>query len=213
MDKNIMRILCAKFKRTLKMRIILASKSPRRRELLETIGLGFEIITSEADESCDEKNPERTVEVLAERKGRAVEELLCRNGESLADTLVIASDTLVHQDGAVLGKPRDRENAREMLRSLSGKKHFVSSGVYLSYEGRGIAAHMTTAVEFASMTDEEIEKYLDTSEPYDKAGAYGIQGIASLFIKGIEGDYFNVVGLPVRLLYEMANDNFGIKLF
>ena len=213
MDKNIMRILCAFQKRTFKMRIILASKSPRRRELLGVIGLDFEIKTSEADESCDENAPERIVEILAERKGRAVEEAIRSEGGDLSDTLIIASDTLVHVDGAVLGKPRDRDDARKMLTSLSGKEHYVSSGLYLSYEGRGVASHNTTAVEFAAMTKEEIESYLDTSEPYDKAGSYGIQGIASLFIKGIRGDYFNVVGLPIRLLYEMADENFGIKLF
>ena len=208
-----MRFLCAFFKKDIKMRIILASKSPRRREILTTVGLDFEIITSEADESSDEQNPEKRVEILAERKGRAVEELLTEHGESLCDTLIIASDTLVHMDGRVLGKPIDRDNAREMLSSLSGREHYVSSGVYLSYEGVGIASHSTTAVRFADMTDTEIEKYLDTDEPYDKAGSYGIQGIASLFIEGIEGDYFNVVGLPIRLLYTMADKTFGIKLF
>ena len=195
------------------MRIILASKSPRRREILGTVGLDFEIITSEADESSNEIDPEKKVEILAERKGRAVEELILSRGEELTDTLLIASDTLVHMDGRVLGKPRDRADAKEMLQSLSGRRHYVSSGVYLSYEGRGVASHNTTAVEFAALSSEEIEKYLDSDEPYDKAGSYGIQGIASLFIKGIEGDYFNVVGLPVRHLYEMANENFGIKLY
>ena len=195
------------------MRIILASKSPRRREILSTVGLDFEIITSEADETSTEENPEKRVEILAERKGRAVEELLLSRGESLCDTLLIASDTLVHMDGEVLGKPHDRADAKKMLEALSGREHFVSSGVYLSYNGRGAASHMTTAVRFASLTAEEIEKYLDTSEPYDKAGSYGIQGIASLFIEGIEGDYFNVVGLPVRHLYKMADELFGIKLF
>lgn len=195
------------------MRIILASKSPRRREILTTVGLDFEIITSEADESCSEADPEKRVEILAERKGRAVEELLLSRGETLDGTLIIASDTLVHMDGSVLGKPSGRDSAREMLSSLSGREHYVSSGVYLSYEGIGIASHSTTAVRFADMTDTEIEKYLDTNEPYDKAGSYGIQGIASLFIEGIEGDYFNVVGLPIRLLYTMADKTFGIKLF
>ena len=195
------------------MRIILASKSPRRREILGTVGLDFEIITSEADESSTEENPEKRVEILAERKGRAVEELLLSRGEDLCDTLIIASDTLVHMDGEVLGKPRDRADAKGMLEALSGRAHFVSSGVYLSYEGRGVASHMTTAVRFAALTEAEIEKYLDTDEPYDKAGSYGIQGIASLFIDGIEGDYFNVVGLPIRHLYKMADENFNIKLF
>ena len=208
-----MRFLCAFLKKDIKMRIILASKSPRRREILGTIGLDFEIITSEADESSDEQNPEKRVEILAERKGRAVEELLISRGETLDGTLIIASDTLVHMDGSVLGKPSGRDSAREMLSSLSGREHYVSSGVYLSYEGVGIASHSTTMVRFADMSDAEIEKYLDTDEPYDKAGAYGIQGIASLFIEGIEGDYFNVVGLPIRHLYRMADDNFGIKLF
>ena len=195
------------------MRIILASKSPRRREILGTVGLDFEIITSEADESSTEENPEMRVEILAERKGRAVEELLLSRGEDLCDTLIIASDTLVHMDGEVLGKPRDRADAKGMLEALSGRAHFVSSGVSLSYEGRGVASHMTTAVRFAALTEAEIEKYLDTDEPYDKAGSYGIQGIASLFIDGIEGDYFNVVGLPIRHLYKMADENFNIKLF
>ena len=208
-----MRFLCAFLKKDIKMRIILASKSPRRREILTTVGLDFEIITSEADESCSEADPEKRVEILAERKGRAVEELLLSRGETLDGTLIIASDTLVHMDGSVLGKPSGRDSAREMLSSLSGREHYVSSGVYLSYEGIGIASHSTTAVRFADMTDTEIEKYLDTNEPYDKAGSYGIQGIASLFIEGIEGDYFNVVGLPIRLLYTMADKTFGIKLF
>ena len=208
-----MRFLCAFLKKDIKMRIILASKSPRRREILTTVGLDFEIITSEADESCSEADPEKRVEILAERKGRAVEELLLSRGETLDGTLIIASDTLVHMDGSVLGKPSGRDSAREMLSSLSGREHYVSSGVYLSYEGSGIASHSTTMVRFADMTDAEIEKYLDTDEPYDKAGSYGIQGIASLFIEGIEGDYFNVVGLPIRHLYKMAEDNFGIKLF
>ena len=195
------------------MRIILASKSPRRRELLEIIGLDFEIKTSFADESCNESDPERTVEILAERKGRAVEEAIRREGGSLDDTLIIASDTLVHMDGRVLGKPIDRADARAMLEALSGRSHCVSSGVYLSYEGRGAVSHATTSVRFAELSDGEIEKYLDSDEPYDKAGSYGIQGTASLFIEGIEGDYFNVVGLPVRLLYEMAHKHFGIKLY
>lgn len=195
------------------MKIILASKSPRRKELLENLGLKFQIITSEADECSDEKNPESLVKILAKRKGEAVVDKLTREGVDMTDTLVIACDTLVHFDGNILGKPKDRDDAHRMLCMLSGKSHSVSSGVYLYYNGKAIIDHKTTKVDFAGLTEQEIQSYLDTDEPYDKAGAYAIQGKASVFIEGFCGDYFNVVGLPVRKLYEMANINFGIKLF
>ena len=195
------------------MKIILASKSPRRKELLENLGLNFQIITSEADESADEKNPELLVKILAERKGEAVVDKLSREGRDMTDTLIIACDTLVHFDGNILGKPKDRDDAHRMLSMLSGKSHGVSSGVYMYYNGKVAIEHKTTTVDFAALTEGEIQSYLDTDEPYDKAGAYAIQGKASVFIEGFSGDYFNVVGLPVRKLYEMANTYFGIKLF
>lgn len=195
------------------MKIILASKSPRRKELLENLGLEFQIITSDADESSSEKNPELLVKELAARKGEAVVDKLISDGVDIRDTLIIACDTLVHFDGNILGKPQNREDAYRMLCMLSGKSHGVSSGVYLYYNGKAISEHQTTRVDFAALTDGEIQAYLDTDEPYDKAGAYAIQGKASVFIDGFCGDYFNVVGLPIRKLYKMAYDNFGIKLF
>ena len=194
------------------MKIILASKSPRRKELLENLGLEFQIITSDADESSDEKDPEALVKILAERKGDAVVKKLISEGVDMTDTLVIACDTLVHFDGNILGKPKNRNDAHRMLCMLSGKSHCVSSGVYMYYNGEAIVDHKTTRVDFATLTEDEIVAYLDTDEPYDKAGAYAIQGKASVFIDGFSGDYFNVVGLPVRKTYEMAA-KFGVKLF
>ena len=190
------------------IKVILASKSPRRKEILENLGVKFDIIVADADETSDIKDPEELVMTLAERKGRAVRERLgdCK------DTLIIASDTLVYADGEFLGKPRDRADAERMIRMLSGNHHCVVSGIYLSYGEREARASASTKVFFDSLTDDEIEAYLDTSEPYDKAGAYAIQGRASAFIRGIEGDYFNVVGLPVNTLYRLLRDEFGIRL-
>ena len=191
------------------MKIILASKSPRRREILETLGLKFDIIVADADESSDIREPKMLVETLAARKGRAVLEKL---GGDAADTLIIACDTLVYADGEFLGKPRDRADAERMIRKLSGNAHSVVSGIYLCLGGREVTAAAETKVIFDEMTDGEIEAYLNTSEPYDKAGAYAIQGKAGVYIKGIEGDYFNVVGLPVNLLKNTLKEKFGIVL-
>ena len=191
------------------MKIILASKSPRRREILETLGLKFDIIVADADESSDIREPKMLVETLAARKGRAVLEKL---GGDAADTLIIACDTLVYADGEFLGKPRDKADADRMIRKLSGNAHSVVSGIYLCLGGREVTAAAETKVIFDEMTDGEIEAYLNTSEPYDKAGAYAIQGKAGVYIKGIEGDYFNVVGLPVNLLKNTLKEKFGIVL-
>lgn len=190
------------------IKVILASKSPRRKEILENLGVKFDIIVADADETSDIKDPEELVMTLAERKGRAVREKIGDGGE----VLIIASDTLVYADGEFLGKPRDRADAERMIRKLSGNHHCVVSGIYLSYGEREARASASTKVFFDSLTDDEIKAYLDTSEPYDKAGAYAIQGKASAFISGIEGDYFNVVGLPVNTLYKLLRDEFGIKL-
>lgn len=191
------------------MKIILASKSPRRREILENLGLKFDIIVADADETSDIREPAVLVETLASRKGRAVLEKL---GDVSADTLIIACDTLVYADGEFLGKPRDRSDAERMIRKLSGNYHSVVSGIYLYFKGREVTAAAETRVVFDPLTENEIDAYLGTSEPYDKAGAYAIQGKAGVYIKGIEGDYFNVVGLPVNLLKNTLKERFGIDL-
>ena len=191
------------------MKIILASKSPRRREILENLGLKFDIIVADADESSDIRDPQELVSTLAARKGRAVLERL---GGDAKDTLVIASDTLVYADGEFLGKPCDREDAERMIRMLSGNSHDVVSGIYLYYGGREATAATATRVKFDKMTEDEIAAYLATDEPYDKAGAYAIQGKASAYISGIEGDYFNVVGLPVNLLKKTLKEKFYLDI-
>ncbi len=191
------------------LRIILASKSPRRREILENLGVKFEIVVEDTDESSNIKDPSELVMTLAARKGRAV---LKKLGGKLDNTLVIACDTLVYSDGEFLGKPRDRADAERMIKMLSGDSHSVISGIYVYYNGCEAKASAETRVFFDKLTKEDINAYLDTGEPYDKAGAYAIQGRASEFISGIEGDYFNVVGLPVNTLCRLLKDRFGIKL-
>lgn len=191
------------------MRIILASKSPRRKEILENLGLKFEIIVADADESSDIRDPHELVATLAARKGRAV---LGKLDGDTVDTLIIASDTLVYADGEFLGKPRDKTDAERMIRMLSGERHEVVSGIYLYLNGKEVSAATATGVVFDKMTEGEIAAYLATDEPYDKAGAYAIQGKASAYISGIEGDYFNVVGLPVNLLKRTLKERFDIDI-
>ena len=189
------------------MRIVLASASPRRRELLGVMGLGeFEIMTAPGEEQEFENlPPKERVEAIALDKAR-------RSAAVLDDeALVISADTLVFMDGAGLGKPRDHAHAVQMLTSLSGREHQVASGVAMIYRGRELVDAEVTKVRFADLTPGEIEAYVATEEPMDKAGAYGIQGRGSVLIKGIEGDYFNVMGLPIRRVYEMLKQ-FGIEL-
>lgn len=188
------------------MKFILASKSPRRREILADLGLEFEILTADTDESCNLTNPRAFVEELALRKGRAVADKLD------GDTIIIASDTVVACNGEILGKPKDRADAGRMLDMLSGTKHDVISGVALISKGKEAVASEVTHVIFDKLTDSDKEIYLNSNEPYDKAGAYAIQGLASMWIKGIEGDYFNVVGLPVKRLHDLLLTEFGIDM-
>lgn len=191
------------------MKIILASKSPRRREILQNLGIEFEIITADADESSDITDPDLLVTTLAERKGRAVLQTL---GGDVADCMIIACDTLVYANGEFLGKPRDRDDARRMLSMLSGAEHFVVSGIYVCAGNKEAVAAARTTVAFDKMSERDVEWYLDSGEPFDKAGAYAIQGKASAYIRGIEGDYFNVVGLPVNLLCNTLKNEFGIDI-
>lgn len=193
------------------MKWILASKSPRRSEILQNLGIPFTVVTAETDEDSDERDPYRLVEELARRKGEAVRSLLLLRGEDLRDTVVLSSDTVVWANGEILGKPHDAKDAVRMLRMLSGRTHEVVSGIcLLSATGCGVA-HEVTKVCFDRMDEESIQRYIERTNPYDKAGAYAIQGEASLFIRGIEGDYFNVVGLPVHrlhtLYYEIFKEN------
>ena len=194
------------------MRVVLASKSPRRKEILSTLGVRFEIISADADESSDTRNPEELVRELALRKGRATRELLRAKGKWNDDTLIIASDTVVALGEQILGKPQDDAHAAQMLRALSGKEHRVISGVALLLGEREMAAHDSTKVCFAEMSESDIDFYVKSGEPRDKAGAYAVQGLASLWIKGLEGDYFNVVGLPVYRLNCLLRDFLGCSL-
>ncbi len=190
------------------MKIYLASGSPRRREILSELGVKFEIIKPDADESSDIKDPAALTELLAKRKAEAAQKLL----EIKNDGLIIACDTVVAVDGEILGKPADLADAERMLRLLSGKAHTVTSGICVALGDIFVTAHETTYVRFCEMCDADIALCMRNGEPLDKAGAYAIQGTASLFIDGIEGDYFNVVGLPTRLLYKTVRESFGIEL-
>lgn len=193
------------------MNYILASKSPRRKEILENLGVAFEIVTADTDESSDERDPHRLVEILSERKGLAVRDKLLSEGHDLSDTVIISSDTVVAIDGQILGKPQDADDARRMLRLLSGRTHEVVSGVALIGNDRIGVAHEITEVTFDKWDGETVEKYISVARPYDKAGAYAIQGLASAWIKGIRGCYFNIVGLPVHRLNTLYGEIFGEK--
>ena len=174
--------------------IILASQSPRRQELIRNITDAVEIIVSPVEEILPEGiAPEEAPAYLAALKARAV-------AAGHPDRLVVGADTVVILDGNVLGKPRDRDDAMRMLRLLSGRVHTVITGCCLIRGGREKVFSQRTSVEFYPMTDREIAEYVATGEPLDKAGAYGIQGKGMLYVKGIEGDFFNVMGLPVGLL-------------
>ena len=191
------------------MNLILASKSPRRREILENLGVEFEIVTADTDENSEERDPCRLVELLSRRKGEAVYALLEKQGRVRSDTVVLSSDTVVCADGEILGKPRDAADACRMLRLLSGRSHQVISGVCLIGRGRVAVTHEVTEVCFDELDDETILRYVQATAPYDKAGAYAIQGLASAYISGIEGCYFNVVGLPIHRLAVLWRETFG----
>ena len=193
---------------------ILASASPRRREMLQHLGLNFSIACADADESSEERDGQKLVELLSTRKATAVLDRLGREGNLTDDTVILAADTVVvSPEGEILGKPRDTDDARRMLRSLSGNTHRVISGVCVIQGGRTVAAHEVTEVTFSSLSDAIIDAYIASGEPMDKAGAYGIQDTASLWIEGIKGDYFNVVGLPLHRLEVVLRENFGLSLW
>lgn len=185
----------------LKQKLILASKSPRRAEILKAAGWAFEAIAANIDETrFASEDAVSYVKRLAITKAETV-------AKKILDGLVLGADTVVLVEGEILGQPRDDEDARRMLNLLNGRWHQVVTGVSLVRASDAAAAlvdHETTRVRFCQMSVDEIDWYVATGEPRDKAGAYAIQGKGGLFIEEIQGDYFNIVGLPVRLVYEMS---------
>lgn len=190
------------------MDIILASQSPRRKELLGQMGLkGFKIIAPDVDETMEENlSPAQMVEELSLRKAREVADHV-----EDEEALIIAADTVVVLDGGILGKPADEREAFGMLSALSGNRHRVYTGVTVLRGSRAITSHEETIVTFRELDPEEIMDYIATEEPMDKAGAYGIQGLGALLVSGIEGDYFNIMGLPVYRLGRILSA-FGVDL-
>ena len=182
-------------------KLILASKSPRRAELLRAAGWSFAAVPADIDETLrDNETPVNYVKRLAIEKAEAV-------AGRVSTGLILAADTTVVIDDHVLGQPTDDEDARRMLKLLNGTWHEVLTGVALVRAGQvenAVSDYERTRVKFSQMSDEEIDWYVLTSEPRGKAGAYGIQGRASIFIEEIQGDYFNIVGLPLRLVYKLS---------
>lgn len=203
-----------------KYKIILASGSPRRKELLEQVGFEFEICPSKCEEIITSTVPEEVCVELSSQKAIDVASSIKAYNENHADIaapqdlIIIGSDTIVACDGEILGKPTDDECAKVMLRKLSGKVHSVYTGVsfvFMSADGR-VGVHSfydKTDVSVYELSEEEIEEYVDTGDPLDKAGAYGIQGYFAKHIKKIDGDYYNVVGLPIGKLYHELKDILG----
>jgi len=183
-------------------RLVLASGSPRRKELLASLGLSFEIQVSDVDETIEHgADPVQIVQELAYRKAQAV-------ANDLQNAMVLGADTIVVQDGVILGKPTDAEDAKRMLNMLSGRSHHVYTGIALVEAGGDLVIRdiQGTEVMVKQLTSEQIDAYVATGEPMDKAGAYGIQGLAAQFITEIHGDYFNVVGLPISLLADRLTE-------
>lgn len=183
-------------------RIILASTSPRRREILTNVGIPYEIITSDYEEDMTQDlTPIKLAEVLAAGKAESV-------AKDITDGIVIGADTFVVWDGHKIGKPKSEDEARSMLRSLSGTEHAVITGLCMIDTSNG-NRHLSTTeikIKFREITDEEIEWYIKTGEPMDKAGAYALQGKASIFIERIEGDYWALVGLPICTVSQVLKE-------
>ena len=195
-------------------RLILASASPRRRESLENIGLKFDIIvSSENEENIDDTLPPKLyTSELAVLKANSVAKKLIEEGRQKG--IIIAADTVVYLDEKILGKPKNKEDAFLMLNSLSGRIHSVYTGICVLRLNDGfiVSESVRTDVKFKDIDEKLIRKYIDTNEPMDKAGAYGIQGRGSLLVEKIDGDYFNVVGLPVSTLCEILKKEFNVDI-
>lgn len=179
--------------------IILASASPRRKEILQLADLFFDIMPSNAEEITTKTAPHEVVMELASIKAKDIYE------QSDKQSMVVGADTVVAYQGQILGKPADKEDAKRMLFMLSGQTHEVYTGVCVIEDGEAKTFYEETKVTFYEISEDEIDHYIETGEPMDKAGSYGIQGKAAVFIKGIEGDYYNVVGFPIaRFLHEIT---------
>lgn len=174
--------------------IILASSSPRRQELLSQAGVDFIVDKSTIEENPDySKNPEEIVMSLAAEKALDV-------AKRHQNDFVLGADTIVYHQNRVLGKPKDMDDARRMIKELSGQKHYVYTGVAYVHNGNVWTEYQKSEVVFKNLSDLEIEEYINSDEPYDKAGAYAIQGLAKDFVKSINGDYFTIVGLPIKMV-------------
>ena len=188
-------------------RLILASKSPRRDEILDLVGYRHEIVVSDADETVPEGTAARdAVAIISKRKAAAA--LTATDG----DRVVLAADTVVESCGKIFGKPKSVDDARAMLNEMSGGCHLVHTGVTVTDGEKTVTETVTTKVFMRDLSETEIEGYIASGEPFDKAGAYGIQGIAGAFVTKLDGDYFNVMGLPICRVSEILRD-FGIWLF
>ncbi|MRX71427.1 septum formation inhibitor Maf [Bacillus lacus] len=183
--------------------LVLASGSPRRKEILENVGLSFTIAVSDIEEIIEEgASPSEAVSSLAAQKAQSI-------ADRFQHSFVIGADTVVVLDGVILGKPRDKEEAFSMLSGLSGSTHSVLTGVCLMQGSRTVSFYESTSVTFYELSETEIRSYIESGEPMDKAGAYGIQGLGSLLVKELHGDYFSVVGLPVaRTIRELKKFGF-----
>ena len=188
------------------MRIILASKSPRRKEILSMVTTNFEIRVSDADETIEDGvSPFEVPRLLAIKKAEAV--LLNEN-----ETIIGCDTIVISPDGEIMGKPKDDNDAIRMLKKLSGTTHYVVSGICVRNKDKIISDKVTTKVNMRNLQDSEILSYVNRFHPTDKAGAYGIQEMAGAFVSGIEGDFYNVVGLPLCRLCEILRDDFNLNL-
>ncbi len=187
--------------------LILASASPRRREMLQMLGLPFRVKVADVDESCGETDPEAYALAACRKKAEAVAKD-CPKGQ-----IVIACDTVVALENEILGKPKDRADARRMLKTLSGKEHRVVSALSVTDGEKTVSQAVATAVLFRSLAEDEIEAYLKTGECDDKAGAYGIQGLGGMFVSEIRGDWYTVVGMPLATLTQILKNEFSYDFF
>lgn len=187
--------------------LILASASPRRRQMLEDLGIPFRVMVSDADENCDERSPEQYALGVSQRKAEAVLKIAPEG------SVVVACDTVVALENEILGKPKDRADALRMLKMLSGKEHRVVSALSVMTREKTVQKASVTYVRFKEISEDELQAYVRSGECDDKAGSYGIQGLGGLFVKEIRGDWYTVVGMPLADLYGILKNEFSFDFF